>query len=109
MKPRTPTTAMLLLASIGGIFAGAGIDVVQTRDANANATATAEQSRTIQLGNVSRTAERNSLKNIFNSGWAIHRGPRRWPGCGWSVAIDRRRAKKARNVARNRAAHRVSA
>lgn len=25
---------------------------------------------------------------------------------GWSVATDRRRAKKARNVARNRAAHR---
>jgi len=49
---------------------------------------------------------RAELRSIFGSGWARGSGDRRMPGTGWSVATDRRRAKKARNVARNRAAHR---
>lgn len=43
----------------------------------------------------------------IRSGWRrVNRGPRREPGTGWPVATDRRRAKKAKNVLRNRKAQR---
>lgn len=43
------------------------------------------------------------IASIFNVGrWGT--GRRAWPGLGWSVAQDRRNAKKRRAVARNRRA-----
>lgn len=68
--------------------------------------------RTLTLGsNVQKSAPslspmQRQLEAILNRGLR-GTGRSRIPGGGWSVATDRRRAKKARNVARNRKAHRA--
>lgn len=67
----------------------------------------ASQASALVNGNPSRAGEKNRYAAAF-SDYARGSGNRRPPGTGWSVATDRRRARKARNVARNRAAHRKS-
>ena len=58
----------------------------------------------------SSTPWRNTVQNLLRSA-AFTRGAGRsgvggYIGRGWTVATDRRKARKARNVARNRKAHR---
>ena len=50
-------------------------------------------------------AQKSEIKRAFTGSYGGWTKPT-YPGYGWSVAHDRRQAKKARNKARNRAAQR---
>lgn len=102
------TRSALLAAAALGLTACAlpgGHTVVGTPEAVAKTqaqTAGADQARGIVPNNPSLGTNAMAPVN-----WARMRyTSTRWPGRGWSVAEDRRRAKKARNVRRNRRAQR---
>lgn len=57
-------------------------------------------------GMPSKATQQRQLKGVFNTRYGHQMWFGKLPAAGWSVATDRRRAKKAKRVARNRAAHR---
>jgi hypothetical protein len=53
-----------------------------------------------------KEAAKRKIEGAFFGGHSSRAGGRTFPGYGWSVAHDRRQAKKRRNQARNRRAQR---
>ncbi|MEL4181220.1 hypothetical protein [Roseateles sp. PN1] len=82
-------------SGIGGAF-GVANELQAT-----SKTATAEKGAAAAV----KKAQQNKLERAFLGRYGIKSRPS-YPGYGWSVAHDRRMARKARNKARNRAAHR---
>lgn len=90
-------------AAILAAFAGAGLDL-RVMDAQAQMSVGKAMRSDASKSMPAKSADRQSLKAMFRGTGGSPWGGR-IPAKGWSVATDRRRAKKARNVARNRSAH----
>lgn len=94
--------AALAVASLAGMAAGPGGAISQTV-AKTSAVGTSA-AKTLPAP---RVAERNAIERAMFGGYGYGgSGPRRWPGRGWSVAHDRRMARKRRNKLANRKAQR---
>lgn len=93
-----------LIAVAGGLVASlAGADVVARSDPGARAAAS--RTSEVQKSTPQRLAQLDQNTAVGN--WRrTGRNGKRTPGLGWPVATDRRNARKKRNVAKNRRAHR---
>lgn len=105
------TSAQLLALAALGMTAGAlpgGHTVVGTPAAVAQTQAQVAGAAQAQ-GIANNGAPTSGTNAVAPVNWARLRYTRlRYPRTNWSVAVDRRRAKKARNVRRNRRAQRGS-
>lgn len=107
MRPgrANPLAALGLLLAAGGFFGGPGRRAPGVLGAAAGLEAREASRSAPQPGAVALTPDQADARKRWLDVRATRpsRGPKR---DGWSVAQDRRNARKTRNVSRNRAAHR---
>ena len=104
----TKTSALASLAIVAGLgFAGSGASMQPVRDPSQSLQSAAASARAADMNGTAQQLHRASADKFMRIrvGMGRSSGPPRLPGTGWPVATDRRRARKARNVARNRKAH----
>jgi hypothetical protein len=95
--------SLMAVAALAGLGAGA-----QVAGEGTTARASTGVLKSFTLGKLlpfGRTAERGSgTDRAIAGGYGLAgaTGTKRWPGRGWSVAHDRRMAKKRRNQLKNR-------
>jgi hypothetical protein len=101
----------LSVAGMAGVaLAGIGSAAQQAAESTQRFEAARDTAQTRE-SKVQKSTPQRSVNRLVNQGVMNHTyrrtsGNRRITGGGWPVATDRRRAKKAKNIARNRAAHR---
>lgn len=100
---RSAALAALAMAAMAGPF------VTSTSTTQASGATAAESGKGAQPSGKAmglKDAAKRQLERAFLGGFGVSSSRRRFPGQGWSVAQDRRMAKKQRNRARNRRAQR---
>lgn len=106
----TRTSALASLAIVAGLgFAGSGASMQPVRDPSQSLQSAAASARAADMNGTAQQLHRASADKFMRMRVGMGRSgpprPPRPPGTGWPVATDRRRAREARNVARNRKAH----
>lgn len=103
MKTLNRVALLAAVAGLGGMFGAAQQFTPGTTSLTGFSRAMSQADRTMPNRDASRAT---SLKAMLGGGRFSGKIKRRYPGVGWSVAQDRRMAKKRRNQTRNRRAQR---
>ena len=97
-KSRNPLGGLALIAALAGLGASVHVGNLPSPPPGTFANEGTQSPSNADRGTPQRSATLNaSDRAMLGSGWRGNRGPQRWPGRGWSVAHDRRMARKARN------------
>lgn len=106
-RSRVMATAVAMASAMGGIALATseGSDSLKKFDKAAR-DSTQARSTHVQKAAPNRTPTNKNQTQSMMKPTANSRARSKTFGTGWPVATDRRRAKKTKNVARNRAAHR---